>query len=549
MTLACAAPAPAATTTTAGGLAAAVDALARPAGAADARRAAERVPKIAAELRRHPGAEVSVKRKDGRWVVQAFTRGKDRRQVVEVYVDPASGRVTEAWTGPQVAWGMARGYPGAFGRSVNSPWIWVTLCVLFVAPFVDVRRPLRWLHLDLLMLAGFSVSLAFFNDADLARSVPLSFAPLAYLAARLVYVGLRRDPRPPEPLRLLVPWQALAIATLFLVGLRAGLNMIDGNVIDVGYSGVIGADKLAHGREIYGAFPTDNPQGDTYGPLLYLAYVPFELIWPWTGRWDDLPAAHAAAAVFDAACILLLFLIGRQMRGPRLGVILAYAWAAFPFTIYATNSGTNDALPAALLLAAIWTAGRPFGRGAFAMAAGLTKFAPLALLPLMAAHNSRPGARARPLALFATGAAMTLALGAAIVLWRTDPQTFWDRTIGYQAGREAPFSVWGWYGGGWETGQRAMQALVVLFAAAVPFLPRRRDVVGLAALSGAILAGTQLATTYWFYLYIVWLVGPALIALVARLPDPLPATALSRPEARTEAGAARSTPPVAAAGI
>ncbi len=332
--------------------------------AAEARAAARRVPKIAAELRRHPKADVSTLRKDGRWVVQAFTAGKDRRQIVEVYVDPYTGAVTEAWTGPQVAWGMARGYPGAFGRSVNSPWIWVTLCALFVIPFLDVRRPLRLLHLDLLMLTSFSVSLAFFNDANLGLSVPLSFIPLAYLAGRLAYIGLRRTPGPSPPLRLLLPWQALALLTLFLVGLRIGLNMIDGNVIDVGYAGVIGADKLAHGRELYGAFPNDNAQGDTYGPLLYLAYVPFELIWPWVGRWNDLPAAHAAAGVFDAACIVLLFLIGRRIRGTELGVVLAYAWVAFPFTIYATNSGTNDALPAALVLAAIYAAGSPFARGA-----------------------------------------------------------------------------------------------------------------------------------------------------------------------------------------
>src|SRR6266542_7168913 len=29
-------------------------------------------------------------------------------------VDDATSSVTEAWTGPQVAWGMARGSPGAF---------------------------------------------------------------------------------------------------------------------------------------------------------------------------------------------------------------------------------------------------------------------------------------------------------------------------------------------------------------------------------------------------------------------------------------------------
>jgi multisubunit Na+/H+ antiporter MnhF subunit len=520
--------------------------------AEQAKASARRVPRIADELRRTPNAEVSALRKDGRWVVQAFTRGKDRKQIVEVYVDPYSGRVREAWTGPQVAWGMARGYPGAFGRSVNSPWLWVTLCVLFVAPFLDVRRPLRMLHLDLLMLVGFSVSLAFFNDANLDASVPLSAVPLAYLAVRLAWIGLRRSPGPAPPLRLLVPWQALAIVGLFLVGLRVGLNIVDGNVIDVGYSGVIGADKLAHGRELYGAFPNDNRQGDTYGPLLYLAYVPFELIWPWKGRWDALPAAHAASAVFDLACVVLLFLIGRRLRDTALGVVLAYAWLAFPFTIYATNSGTNDALPAALVLAAIWAAGRPFARGALGMAAGLTKFASLALMPVLASHGLRHGRAARPLGLFLAGAGLVLALGALLMFWRTDPATVWDRTIGYQAGREAPFSVWGLYGGGWEVAQSAVQLAVVLFAVGVAFAPRRDDVVGLAAICGAILAGTQLATTYWFYLYLVWALPLALIAYVGRLAVPVPervvapASVSRSPDPRTAPAAARSPLPAAA---
>ena len=366
--------------------------------------------------------------------------------------------MTEAWTGPQVAWGMARGYPGAFGRSVNSPWIWVTLCVLFVVPFVDVRRPLRLLHLDLLMLTGFSVSLAFFNDANLGLSVPLSFVPLAYLAVRLAYIGLRRTPAAAPPLRLLVPWQALALLTLFLVGLRIGLNMIDGNVIDVGYAGVIGADKLAHGRELYGAFPNDNAQGDTYGPLLYLAYVPFELVWPWVGRWNDLPAAHAAAGVFDAACVVLLFLIGRRIRGTELGVVLAYAWVAFPFTIYATNSGTNDALPAALVLAAIYAAGSPFARGALGMAAGLTKLAPLALLPLLASHGLRAGARcaaARPVPRGRRARAAASRRRSSCGAPTRRRSRIAPSAI--QAGRDAPFSVWGYYGGGWEIAQQVVQ--------------------------------------------------------------------------------------------
>ncbi len=31
---------------------------------------------------------------------------------------------------------MARGYPGAFGRRVNAWYMWLPLCMLFVAPFI-----------------------------------------------------------------------------------------------------------------------------------------------------------------------------------------------------------------------------------------------------------------------------------------------------------------------------------------------------------------------------------------------------------------------------
>ena len=43
-------------------------------------------------------------------------------EIVEATVDDASGAVTSAWTGPQVAWGMARGIKGALGGTkINTP--------------------------------------------------------------------------------------------------------------------------------------------------------------------------------------------------------------------------------------------------------------------------------------------------------------------------------------------------------------------------------------------------------------------------------------------
>ena len=136
---------------------------------------------------------------------------------------------------------------------------------------------------------------------------------------------------------------------MFLLGVRCGLNVVGSNVIDVGYASVIGADHFGSGEAVYGNFPLDNQRGDTYGPVLYYAYVPFEALLPWRGGWDDLPAAHVAAVAFDLLTAGGLWLLGRRLRGPELGALLAYAWAAFPFTLLVANSNANDGLVALLV--------------------------------------------------------------------------------------------------------------------------------------------------------------------------------------------------------
>ena len=249
---------------------------------------------------------------DGRWQASWFlppTRTQEHREeIAQVLIRDRDRRVLEAWTGVQVEWPMARGYPGQFGRAVNAPWVWIGLCLLFALPFL--RPPLRLLHLDLAVLLAFSVSYAFFGAAELGVSVPSAYPLLGYLLVRMVIVARRpraaaaaaRRPGLP-PARDRVPG-----------GLPRRAQRRDGNVIDVGYASVIGADRLAGGHELYGAFPPDNPRGDTYGPVAYAAYVPFELLFPWTsGTWDDLPAAHAAALAFDLGCALLLWRLGRRL--------------------------------------------------------------------------------------------------------------------------------------------------------------------------------------------------------------------------------------------
>jgi hypothetical protein len=423
---------------------------------------------------------------------------------------------------------MARGYPGAFGRHVNALYVWLPMCVLFMAPFVNFRRPFSLLHLDLLVLLSFSVSLAFFNHAHIYASVPLAYPPLLYLLARMLALlrRTRKDGRPPPSLRLLVSPRWLALGVVFLLGFRIALNVTDSNVIDVGYAGVIGAQRLTTGKPLYGDFPSDNEHGDTYGAVNYEAYVPFQQIFGWNGRWDDLPAAHAAAIFFDLLATALLFLIGRRMRGPTLGVALAYAWVAYPFTLYALESNSNDSLVAALVLAAVLAASYRSqlalaGRGALVGLAGLTKFAPLALAPLFATHGlleTPREERVRTLALYALAFASTIVLVSLPVLAHNSLHTFYERTLAYQSNRGSPFSVWGLYG--LQGAEHVVEVAAVALALLLALVPRRPDLVGLAAACGAVIIAEQLGIEHWFYLYIPWFFPLVIVALLGRLSVP-----------------------------
>ncbi len=513
---------------------------------------AQALPKMKAVRREHPGSYDGAYLKGPlRWQVSFFSKN-GAKEIGQVIIADQTGRVLEQWTGFQVAWTMARGYPGAFGRHVNALYIWLPLCLLFVLPFVDPRRPLSLLHLDLLVLVSFSVSLAFFNHGDIYASVPLTYPPLIYLLGRMLWV-LRRGPPPVRPLRLLIPAPWLAFGIVFLLGFRIALNVIDSNVIDVGYAGVIGAQKVVDGEPLYGGWPADNEHGDTYGPSTYEAYVPFQQIFGWSGTWDDLPAAHAAAIIFDLLALGLIFLLGMRIRGPTLGVALAYAWVAYPFTLFALESNSNDTLVTVFVLAALLLASSPPARGAFAALAGLTKFAPLALAPVLATHGLRelpPRRRPRALGLFLLSFVLVGGLVCIPALTHDSLNTIFQRTLVYQSNRGSPFSVWGLYGNppALHGLQTAAQLAAVALALGLALVPRRPDVVGLAAACAAILIAAQLGVEHWFYLYIPWFFPLVMVALLgagalASGKGPTPASPWPAAQVPDEAsGPARSSP-------
>jgi len=469
----------------------------------------------------------------GRWRVSYFDRRHERAQVM---VDDRLGAVTEAWTGAQVSWRMARGYEGAFGRTLNAPWVWLPLCAVFLLPFVDPRRPFRLLHLDLLVLLAFGVSHVFFNQGEIGASVPLVYPVLIYLLVRMLAAGFRPRVRR-EPLVPFVPARWLVVGLVFLVAFRVGLNVIDSNVIDVGYAGVIGADRVADGEQLYdGRFPESNDHGDTYGPVNYLAYLPFEQVMPWGGSWDSLPAAHAAAVAFDLITLAGLLLLGRRLRpgreGRLLGLALGFAWAAYPYSLFVLASNANDSLVAMLVVFALLALSSAPGRGALVALAGAAKLAPFALAPLFIAGERRPGARGFVLA----GAAFAAVVVLSFLPFLPDDglRQVYDRTLGFQTGRDSPFSIWGQQPG-LEWLHTVVKAAAVGLALLVAVVPRRRTPAQVAALGAAVLIALQLAAMHWFYLYIAWFAPLVFVALFAAYRTPGDEGELSAGEARAPA--------------
>ena len=199
-------------------------------------------------------------------------------QLASVYVDDHTGRILSAWTGLAAQTDLARGDPSYVGFVLNAWYVWIPLCLLFLAPFIDPRRPFRLLHLDLLVLLGFSVSQFFFARGNVGVSVPLVYPVLAYLLVRMLFAGFRPR-RSAEPLVPHVRSRWLVVGIVVLVAFRIGLNVADSNILDVGAAGSVGANQIIHGGQLYdGSIGRQVGGGDTYGPANYLAYVPFRLV-------------------------------------------------------------------------------------------------------------------------------------------------------------------------------------------------------------------------------------------------------------------------------
>ena len=427
--------------------------------------------------------------------------------IADQIVSP-QGKTGPTYTGPLMLGYYAR---GSYGQIFDNPWVLAGFSLMFLLPLL-LMRGRRWLdRLDIAMLLGFGVSYGLFDTTHLEPSVWAFYPVLLYLIVRMLIRGFRARPLGGR-IECRLPTAVLAIGLLALVVARVVITLHPAGVIDVATASALGAYRILHGQSIYYT-ALGNP--DTYGPINYLAYVPFELLWP--GNWGYLPAARAATITFDLLTIGGLVLTGIRLRagrdGRRLGLLLAWLFAACPWSLLDVEKNTNDGLVALFVVLTMLALSKPVRRGVLVGLGAAAKFFPAVLLPLVAVGPGNADSRTVRKVL----AGFAIAAGASVALFLPPGglKEMWDHTIGFQLTRSDIFSIWALHPA-LSPIKDAVTAFAVILAVLVAFRPRgARTPAQVAALGAAVIIAVQLPALHWFYLYIVWFLPLILIAVLA----------------------------------
>jgi hypothetical protein len=420
----------------------------------------------------------------------------------------ATGQLGQTYTGPLMIGIYARGH---YGQVFDSPWVLVPFTLMFLLPILLLRR-CSWLtRLDLAVVLLFGVSYWRFDTAHLESAVWLFYPPLLYLLVRMLMRGF--NPRSfSREIDVRLPTVLLAIGLLALVAGRIAVTLAPHNVVDVGTASALGANRILHGQSIY--YPTlGHP--DTYGPLAYLVYAPF-LALSSHFSWTYLLPVREATIAFDLLTIAGLIWLGVRLRagraGWRLGLLLAWLWAACPFSVLDMEKSTNDVLVALIVVLVMVVLANPIKRGIAVGLGAASKFFPAALLPLAAIGlGTEPRSSIRKVL---AGFVIATGVSFAVLLPPGGIQEVWSHTIGYQLTRDDIFSIWALHPS-LAPIKVAIEVAAVLLAVAVAFRPRGpRTLAQFAALAAAVTIAVQLPAVHWFYMYIVWFLPLVFVAVL-----------------------------------
>jgi len=429
-------------------------------------------------------------------------------------------------------------------------------------------------NVDVLAFVSFTLPPWLINEGLIEASVVAAYVPLAYLAARFLWIGLRGSTHAPraslywwlmrgrgeaERRRLLqFTLAGLAVVTTVLTVSSTGAN-------DVAFASLAGATDLIHGTVPYGHIPSFIVHGDTYPLLNYVIYMPAAAVMPVTDFFSDPQGALIVTSVAMLLAAAGLYRLGaraartaaesagpehsQEQEPPRVaGLRAAIAWLAFPPVLLAASSGTNDVVLAACLVAVLASIAHPRRSVLLLGVAAWVKVIPVLALPIWLARMRGRAALESIAGLAVLSSAL---LGWMVLLGGPSSIAAMAHALSYQFDRGSLSSLWI----GWGLGplQPVAQAALVSAVVAATMAVRsdsslRDDLPRLAALLAGTLLLAQVAANYWTWAYLPWAIAPALLLLVPaqvfRLPEVARQTRHAAPRPAVPSPLDASTSPI-----
>ena len=442
--------------------------------------------------------------------------------------------------------------------------LWIALAVVLVVAF-DYARPGNARNFELLLLLSLGFLLfnvmRFFDllaDPVYFRVMDLVFTGIVAVSLALLVLAIWRVSRPHEAL-----WEPnlsvrplMALAVLLLT-----MNVVTGLATppdDAGFYTNLGAQRLRErGKFPYGDPLLTNSAGAGYGPLLYLAHLPFQVMLDPSpvnttqptradlegGAHYLLPpplASKLTVITFHLIGFAALVTIGLQLANPTVAWALAalYCGSAYvmgvggPRETIGGMTFISHIAPPAVSMVAFACIARPMAAGVLLVMASATVFFPALFFPAWLGYYWHRRADALR---FAGGCALAaVLLGVPVVLLSQPIEghsligTVVRESVGHHQGTDtyglSTFGFWGQRGGvrDWlreplVSGQfttSPMFLITIGFAAAMFFVARRTTAWQLALITAAIGIIAQWSKIHGTGVYVNWYYPFLLIGLL-----------------------------------
>jgi len=445
--------------------------------------------------------------------------------------------------------------------------LWLALLAALVAGF-DFRRLVSRRNIDLLLMQALGwcfydilVPLDHLSNPTERNIIDWTFTVIFAISLALLARALRRVVRP-ERVRWLPSLDGRPLRVLAVAFVLADIGVaLYSPPDDAGYFINIGAQRFRERLQWpYGDPLLSGTPAAAYGPVLYAAHIPFQLVLAPAPVNPISPARPAIASgeayylppllatklctiAFHLLAVWALFAAVRRLADARAawGLVTLYCSSAFVLGVgddaYSIGgmTFTSHIAPAALTLLAFAFLHRPAASGAALAAATGALFYPVFMVPAWLGYY---WGRPEQLKKFLVGfGCVALVIGASVLLQsrpadgRSRVGTILYDTIGHQESPEAygnsPFGFWGQRQGirarlmqplvGTQSMSRPIVLLFFLFAAAMFVVAQRRGPAQFALIVAAVAIGAQLwkihatgtyVTWYYPFLLVGFLCGP-----------------------------------------